>query len=110
MSFSTDLLEGERSYRDNCSADWKRYLRLEVATVEGGSLCKICGKVLCRPFTLKSHFRNTHAIPALLYACPGPGCGYQSTSKSNFSAHMQKKHPEYRGLNLESCATNLPND
>ncbi len=93
----TTLYQSEDEYDD--------YVRRMVQVVAGGNLCLLCGKVLCNKFTLKRHFISRHVVRTLVFLCPDPACSQRRFgTRSNFYNHIVVQHPDYRGLDLMSCA------
>ncbi len=92
--------------------DYEFYRSTKVNRVSsGGYLCLLCGAVLSKPFTLKRHFQDIHAVREFIFTCPATQCsGRNFTSKSSFYSHVFAHHPEYKGMDLMSCARRIRQD
>ena len=70
-------------------------------TGAGGHFCMICTKVLGKG-SVRRHFEDRHWSEAPSYHCPAPECQKEYTSKSAFKMHLRTKHPDLKGVPLES--------
>ena len=70
-------------------------------TDAGGHFCKFCLKVLGKG-SARRHFEDRHWSEGPSYHCPAPECQKAYTSKSAFKMHLRTKHPDLKGVPLET--------
>ena len=70
-------------------------------TESGGHFCKFCLKVVGKG-SVKRHFEDLHWSGGPSYHCPVPECQKVYTSKNAFRLHIRAKHPEFKGVPLET--------
>ena len=61
--------------------------------------CKLCGKVLGRKDSLKSHMNAVHKRP---YKCPS--CPYETAQESRLTRHIQAVHDKVKRYFCEQCS------
>ena len=72
----------------------------------GGHFCLICTKVIKGSYaTARYHFRDLHWSEAPSYTCPAPECQREYTSKAAFKMHRNRRHPDWRGVPLDTFMT-----
>merc|ERR1712117_862566 len=70
-------------------------------TDDGGHFCVICDKFLSKG-SVRRHFEDRHWSEAPSYYCPGSQCKKEYTSKGAFNMHIRTKHPDWKGVPLDT--------
>ena len=84
-----------------------------VQTVDGAFRCILCSNsdkpltgrrsvILKNQNNRRRHFIDIHWVDAPSYLCPEDDCQITNTSRSAFGAHMNRFHPEWKGVPLDT--------
>ena len=69
---------------------------------DGGFLCLICWKSIKRSDAMRRHMREIHIVSYVNYRCPP--CDKLFNNKRKMKAHVDYKHKNWRGVNIETFA------
>ena len=72
-----------------------------ITHLSQGLMCKICGHVLKYPKSMQDHMQDLHFYDGRMYHCPR--CDYTARSRNPFRQHVNNKHKELKGLNMNEC-------
>ena len=77
-------------------------MKSKVQECEGGFLCLICWKSMKYSGNMRVHLREKHIVSLVNYHCPP--CDKIFNSKRKMKAHVDYKHKNWRGVNIETFA------
>ncbi len=83
-------------------SDYDTYRSSQVAKTESGFACLLCGTAVKKQ--IRRHFEDLHMLSDVAYACPVGRCGKVIDRRRYFVEHINRAHPEFRGLEPEKCA------
>ena len=87
-------------FLDHLSVD--DLMKSKVQECDGGFLCLICWKSIKHSNTMRRHLREKHIVPSVYYHCPP--CDKFFFYKRTVKAHLDNKHKNWRGVNIETFA------
>ena len=73
-----------------------------MPSVGKGFRCLICQKELANYDKCRKHMRDIHWAAGPSFVCPEDNCQKTNTSRNAFAAHMQRNHPEWKGVPLDT--------
>jgi uncharacterized C2H2 Zn-finger protein len=71
----------------------------QVQACETGLICLVCGKIIQHRNHMRRHMNDLH-LAAQEYHCPL--CQKTFPARSNFYSHVHVKHPDWKGVSIDS--------